>query len=114
MPRIGVIFVVAIATLLHALAWFLAQEQASPPNVWGPLASVSFSPISSGMNGETDFTSEDQIRSDLSVIAPYTRAIRTYSVSNGLDQVPEIASEFGLHVSLGAWISENAEQNERE
>src|SRR4029079_13387475 len=80
----------------------------------GPLASVSFSPINPSNDGEADFTSAVQIRSDLAVIAPYTRAIRTYSVSNGLDQVPELASEFGLHVTLGAWISDWSEQNERE
>lgn len=114
MRRIGVIVVVALATVLHGLGWYLAQERATPPNVVGPLASVSFSPISRGADGEKDFTTEEQIRSDLAVIAPYTRAVRTYSVSNGLDQVPELASEFGLHVTLGAWISDWDEQNERE
>ena len=58
--------------------------------------------------------SGDQISSDLAGIGPSTRAIRTYSVSNGLEAVPELASEFGLHVTLGAWIDDGEEANERE
>ena len=114
MRSIGVVLVVAFATLLHAAGWYLLHDRVSPPNVVGQLASVSFSPIAAGHDGEKDVTTEEQIRSDLAVIAPYTRVIRTYSVSNGLAAVPELASEFGLHVTLGAWIDEWEEQNERE
>src|SRR4029079_11423025 len=75
---------------------------------------VSFSPMKLGTSGEDDVVTAEQIKDDLSVIAPYTRAVRTYSVSNGLDQVPELPSQFGLHVTLGAWISENEARNEKE
>ena len=37
-------------------------------------------------------------------IAPYTRAIRTYSSTDGSELVPPIAAEFGLKVTVGAWI----------
>ncbi|MGZ5917510.1 MAG: glycoside hydrolase family 17 protein, partial [Methyloceanibacter sp.] len=106
--------VVALATALHASAWFLMHESVSPPNASGVLASVSFSPINPKHDGETDKTSEKQIRSDLAAVAPYTRAVRTYSVSNGLDLVPQLASEYGLRVTLGVWINNWQEQNERE
>ncbi|MGO8841777.1 MAG: glycosyltransferase [Methyloceanibacter sp.] len=114
MRSFGVVLMVALATALHAAGWFIVLERASPPNVVGPLTSVSFSPINRNSDGEVDTTTAAQISSDLAVIAPYTRAIRTYSVSNGLDQVPELASQFGLHVTLGAWIDDWEEQNERE
>jgi exo-beta-1,3-glucanase (GH17 family)/cellulose synthase/poly-beta-1,6-N-acetylglucosamine synthase-like glycosyltransferase len=114
MRSVGVVLMVALATALHAVGWFLAQERVAPPNVVGPLASVSFSPINPNSDAETDTTTAAQIRSDLAVIAPYTRSIRSYSVGNGLDQVPELASEFGLHVTLGAWINDWEPQNERE
>ena len=55
-----------------------------------------------------------QIRSDLAVIAPYTRAIRTYSSTNGMELVPAIASEYGLRVSLGVWMNDWEEQNDKE
>jgi exo-beta-1,3-glucanase (GH17 family)/cellulose synthase/poly-beta-1,6-N-acetylglucosamine synthase-like glycosyltransferase len=106
--------VVALATALHASVWLLMHEQVSPPNANGALPSISFSPINPKHDGESDKTSEAQIRSDLAAIAPYTRSVRTYSVSNGLDRVPPLAAEVGLRVTLGAWINEWEEQNERE
>ena len=114
MRSVMVAVVVVLATALHASVWLLMHEQVSPPNADGVLASISFSPINPKHDGETDKTSEAQIRSDLAAVAPYTRAVRTYSVSNGLDRVPQLASEVGLRVTLGAWINEWEAQNERE
>jgi exo-beta-1,3-glucanase (GH17 family)/cellulose synthase/poly-beta-1,6-N-acetylglucosamine synthase-like glycosyltransferase len=114
MRNVMVAVVVALATALHALVWLLMHEQVSPPNADGVLASISFSPINPKHDGESDKTSEAQIRSDLAAVAPYTRSVRTYSVSNGLDRVPQLASEVGLRVTLGVWINEWEEQNEHE
>ena len=56
----------------------------------------------------------EQIRADLKLLAPLTRAVRTYSSTGGVELVPGIASEFGLRVTVGAWIDKNKERNERE
>jgi exo-beta-1,3-glucanase (GH17 family)/cellulose synthase/poly-beta-1,6-N-acetylglucosamine synthase-like glycosyltransferase len=114
MRNVIVAVVVAIAAATHALVWLMLHEQVSPPNANGVLPSISFSPINPKHDGESDTTSEAQIRSDLAAIAPYTRSVRTYSVSNGLDRVPPLAAEAGLRVTLGVWINEWQEQNERE
>ncbi|HLA21321.1 MAG TPA: glycosyltransferase, partial [Pseudolabrys sp.] len=42
------------------------------------------------------------------------RAIRTYSSTGGVELVPGIASEFGLRVTVGAWIDKDKDRNERE
>ncbi len=114
MRSVIVAVVVVLATALHASVWLLLHERVSPPNTNGTLASVSFSPINPDKNGEVDRTTEAQIRSDLAAIAPYTRVVRTYSVGNGLDLVPSIASEYGLRVTLGIWINQFEDQNESE
>ncbi|HWM32545.1 MAG TPA: glycosyltransferase, partial [Methyloceanibacter sp.] len=107
--------VVALATVLHAAVWFLMHEAVSPPNTNGALASVSFAPLDPKSDGEVDATTEAQIRSDLAAIAPYTRAIRTYSSTQGLELVPGLASEYGLRVTLGAWLDTYTEErNEKE
>ena len=46
-----------------------------------------------------------QIDEDLALLARYTDCIRTYSIENGLDQVPEIARRHGLKVLHGIWVS---------
>jgi exo-beta-1,3-glucanase (GH17 family)/cellulose synthase/poly-beta-1,6-N-acetylglucosamine synthase-like glycosyltransferase len=114
MRNVLVAVVVAVATAAQASMWFLLHEQVSPPNAEGALASLSFSPIDPKHDGEADTTDETQIRSDLAAVAPYTRTVRTYSVGNGLEQVPQLASEYGLRVSLGIWLDEWEEQNEWE
>ncbi|HXG79232.1 MAG TPA: glycosyltransferase [Methyloceanibacter sp.] len=114
MRNVLVATVIALAIALHGLVWMLLQEQASPPNANGVLASVSFSPINPEHDAQSDATTEAQIRSDLEAIAPYTRTIRTYSVNSGLELVPGLAAEYGLRVSLGAWIGDSEADNERE
>ena len=115
MRHVIVAVVVAIvATAAHALVWLSMHERVFPPNANGTLASVSFSPINPNRSAEHGKTDETQIRSDLAAIAPYTRTVRTYSVANGLDLVPQLASEYGLRVTLGVWINDWQEQNERE
>ena len=49
----------------------------------------------------------EQIREDLVHLASISRCVRTYSVDNGLDKVPELASQLGLKVFLGIWIGNN-------
>jgi exo-beta-1,3-glucanase (GH17 family)/cellulose synthase/poly-beta-1,6-N-acetylglucosamine synthase-like glycosyltransferase len=114
MRSVVLVVVVALATGLHAAAWFLTHEQVTPPNTGGQVASVSFSPINPNRNGEADGTTAAQIRSDLAVIAPHTHAVRTYSSTNGMEFVPAIASEYGLRVSLGIWLSDWEPQNDKE
>src|ERR1700751_2961212 len=77
------------------------------PAFAGPLASVSYTPPSSSRpyDDEHPVTSE-QIRADLKVIAPYAHAIRTYSSTGGMKLVPAIADEFGLKVTVGAWLTD--------
>ena len=114
MRNVIVAVVVAIATATHALVWLVLHEQVSPPNANGVLDSVSFSPIDPRRNAEHDSTDEAQITSDLAAIAPYTRTIRTYSATKGLELVPALASRYGLNVNLGVWLSEREDENEKE
>jgi len=114
MRNVLVAVVVALATATHALVWLVLHEQVSPPNASGVLDSVSFSPINPNRDAEHDSTDEAQITSDLAAIAPYTRTIRTYSATKGLELVPALASQYGLHVTLGVWLSDREDQNEKE
>lgn len=55
--------------------------------------------------------SPQQIEEDLLDLAKISHCVRTYSVDNGLDKVPEIASRVGLKVLLGIWIGNNRLKN---
>ena len=112
----SVAVVVALVACLHAGAWALWQTQASPPNFEGVLNSVSYSPFTTGAHPDKEGSRppEERIRADLKAIAPYTRAIRLYSSTGGVEQVPKIAAEFGLKVALGIWLDKSDRRGEKD
>lgn len=107
--------VVALLACVHAGLWTLLHREQSVPNIDGPLASVSYSPYSRAQHPDYgDRPTAEQIRADLKLLSPYTRTIRTYSSTGGVELVPGIAAEFGLKVTVGIWIDKNETRNERE
>src|SRR3954464_11279113 len=107
--------VVALVLCVHAALWALLQRQQAVPNLDGPLASVSYSPYARSQHPDYgDRPTAEQIRADLKLLSPYTRTVRTYSSTGGVELVPGIAAEFGLKVTVGIWIDKNEARNERE
>ena len=112
----SIVFVVTLVACLHAGAWAFRQTQASAPNFEGVLNSVSYSPFTTGAHPDLEGSRppEARIRADLKAIAPYTKAIRLYSSTGGVEQVPKIAAEFGLKVTLGIWLDKSEKRGEGE
>ncbi len=107
--------VVALVACVHAGLWVLMRENVRAPNFDGQLASVSYAPFEGSSHPDAGGKARvAQIRADLKMLAPLTRAVRTYSATGGVELVPGIASEFGLRVTAGAWIDKNQDRNERE
>src|SRR5262245_58965623 len=119
MRFVALVGVVAV-TCLHAGVWALSRDVVGAPSFRGQLASVSYTPFDGctyDPNPKPDNPKRctpERIRADLAAIAPYTRTIRTYSSTGGTELIPEIAREFGLRVSVGAWLDKDAYRNERE
>jgi exo-beta-1,3-glucanase (GH17 family)/cellulose synthase/poly-beta-1,6-N-acetylglucosamine synthase-like glycosyltransferase len=101
----SVALVVALAACLHAGAWALFETRQVAPDVNKPLASVSYDSRPGGMGTRPTIT---QMREDLRAVAPYTRAVRTYASTGGMEAVPTVAAELGLKVNVGIWIDERA------
>jgi exo-beta-1,3-glucanase (GH17 family)/cellulose synthase/poly-beta-1,6-N-acetylglucosamine synthase-like glycosyltransferase len=107
--------VVALVVCVHAGLWVLSRDQIKAPNFDGQLASVSYAPFEGNVNpDEGGKARAERIRADLKLLAPITKAIRTYSSTGGVELVPGIAAEFGLRTTIGAWIDKNQDRNERE
>jgi exo-beta-1,3-glucanase (GH17 family)/cellulose synthase/poly-beta-1,6-N-acetylglucosamine synthase-like glycosyltransferase len=111
----AVVAVLLCVTAAHAALWGALREKQQAPDFRGVLPSVSYAPFEGSGHPDVDnIPSAEKIRADLKVLAPLTRAIRLYSSTGGVELVPPIAAEFGLKVTVGAWIDKNAERNERE
>jgi exo-beta-1,3-glucanase (GH17 family)/cellulose synthase/poly-beta-1,6-N-acetylglucosamine synthase-like glycosyltransferase len=106
--------VLALVACVHAGLWALLKTEQTPPDFSGKLESVSYAPFAHSNPESGPRPTPEQIRADLAVIAPHTKAIRLYSSTRGNELVPSIAAEFGLKVTLGAWIDKDNERNEQE
>ena len=111
-----VLIAAAVAAAIQAAAWFVTDRTALPADVGTPIDYVSYSPYLRGEDPKThrqDIPAE-QIDRDLQAVAKVARGVRTYSVIDGIDQVPDAASKLGLNVALGAWVGDTAERDKSE
>ena len=103
-------------TIIASVWWWLAEPATltrAPIDAGAKLECVSYAPFRDNqtpLNPAVEVSAE-QIREDLVQLAGISRCIRTYSVDNGLDKVPELASQVGLKVFLGIWIGNNRVKN---
>ncbi len=77
------------------------------------LHGLCFSPYLEGQD-IGDILSEAQIRQRMEIVAPYTKWVRSFSCTEGNEWIPKVAREKGLKTLVGAWLSEDEDQNEKE
>jgi exo-beta-1,3-glucanase (GH17 family) len=101
---------------IAAVWWWLATPivlARAPIDPNAKLQCVSYAPFRGAqtpLDPATHVTAE-QIEQDLTELAKITDCVRTYSIENGLDQVPGIAQKVGLKVIQGIWLSSNRLKN---
>ena len=111
---LNLVVVVAIAALFTGF-WALINRPVTTPDWPEQISGFSYSPFRLGQNPQKGvYPSDDEMRQDLELMSKQTDSIRTYSVDGSLGDIPKLAEEFGLRVTLGIWISPDAERNERE
>ena len=103
-------------SIIAAVWWWLAIPVTlarAPIDPSAKLDCVSYAPFRGEQTPRNDklIISPEQIAEDLSELAKISKCIRTYSVDNGLDKVPELASQAGLKVLLGVWIGRDHQKN---
>jgi exo-beta-1,3-glucanase (GH17 family) len=101
---------------IAATWWWLASPVTlvrAPIDPEAKLECVSYAPFRGDQTPHNPklIVSPEQIAEDLGELAKVTKCIRTYSIDNGLDMVPELASRAGLKVLLGVWIGRDRAKN---
>jgi len=109
------LFLISLATIA-AVWWWLATPITlvrAPIDPNAKLQCVSYAPFRNGQTPLVDTTqiSTEQIAEDLAQLAKVTECVRTYSIENGLDQVPGLAAKVGLKVIQGIWLGSNRFRN---
>jgi exo-beta-1,3-glucanase (GH17 family) len=74
---------------------------------------ISFSPYVDGQSPGTEI-GEAQIRERLKIIQSNIGWIRSFSCTEGNQQIPRVAHENGLKTMVGVWLEDDRENNEKE
>jgi len=103
----------AAVTAINFLWWWWPNR---PVEIAGwtsqPLQSVSFAPYRPGQSPLSHvYPTPQQIEEDLQRLKGKVQAVRTYSVAENLETVPQRAGKYGLKVWHGAWLGENDREN---
>src|SRR3978361_596402 len=101
---------------IAAVWWWLATPinlARAPIDPNAKLLCVSYAPFRDAQTPLVPTTqiAPEQIAEDLAQLAKISDCVRTYSIENGLDQVPALAAKVGLKVIQGIWLSSNRLKN---
>ena len=114
--RTPLVFLLISLGAIAAVWWWLATPIAlarAPIDPNAKLLCVSYAPFRGDQTplSPTTHISAEQIAQDMAQLAKISECVRTYSIENGLDQVPEQAAKVGLKVIQGIWLSSNRLKN---
>ena len=109
------LLLISLATIA-AVWWWLATPitlARAPIDPNAKLLCVSYAPFRDAQTPllQTTHIAPEQIAQDLAQLAKISDCVRTYSIENGLDQVPELAAKVGLKVIQGIWLGSNRLKN---
>ncbi len=113
-PQSATLLLLAVLTVL---AWWwpnrpLAGDIPMPAT---RLNSVSLSPFRPGQSPLRHvYPSPEQVDADLAIVAPRTRAVRTYAAAEGGYDLAALAERHGLRVWQGIWLGSDRARNARE
>ncbi|GGE44961.1 beta-1,6-glucan synthase [Agaricicola taiwanensis] len=116
---LAAVLFVPIAVLIGTFWWWQGLPVPMPPQVAAEalkLPCVSYAPF---RRGETPFNESyvatpQAIEEDLINLKAITSCVRTYSVGQGLDRVPDLAAKHGMTVLMGIWLGRDPEANAKE
>ncbi|GAB6190488.1 glycosyltransferase family 2 protein [Desulfocastanea catecholica] len=115
MTRANILIGIAIAVVSISFWALLNRPETEPP--WpSRIQGFSFSPMQAWNDPtkEKKQPTEAEIEADLKLLADTTNAIRTYTVEGVQAKIPALARKHGLNVTLGAWLSDDLEENEEQ
>jgi glucan 1,3-beta-glucosidase len=101
---------------IAAAWWWMATPiklSRAPIDPAAKLLCVSYAPFRGTQTPLVPTTriSPEQIAQDLAQLAKISDCVRTYSIENGLDQVPALAAKVGLKVMQGIWLGSDRLKN---
>jgi len=114
--RTPLVLLLISLSAIAAAWWWLATPitlARAPIDPDAKLLCVSYAPFRGAQTPlvPTTHIAAEQIAQDLAQLAKISDCVRTYSIENGLDQVPGLAAKVGLKVIQGIWLGSDRLKN---
>lgn len=108
------LMVVAFVVFIFGI-WGYANQPIQEPSWPAKVPGFAFSPYQSGESPfKNRFPTSESISDDIRLLVGKTDALRTYSVNGVFAQIPALAAQQGMNVTLGAWVDGRLDENQRE
>ncbi len=93
-----------------------SENSAGPnPSIAYQVYGLNFGPYEDGQDpNQGAVVSAEQIERRMRTIAPYTRWVRTFGCTRGLEHAGAVARRLQLKIAMGAWVSADPAANEAE
>jgi exo-beta-1,3-glucanase (GH17 family)/cellulose synthase/poly-beta-1,6-N-acetylglucosamine synthase-like glycosyltransferase len=102
---------VGLAAIVIA-GWAYYNKPISAPPWPEHIPGFSYSPFRDGQGPiEKVYPTRQQIRDDMKLLSRYSDKVRMYTLEGNLTQIPNLAAEQGMQVTLGVWLSDNKAEN---
>jgi len=112
-PWSGLVLALFVA-LLNVGLWAWINRPVQIANWSGPIEGFAFSAFQRYQSPLLDsYPNEQELASDLRIIAQHARRVRTYSALESA-AIPRLARDIGLTVMAGAWLDRRTDNNELE
>ncbi len=112
MKWVSAIFVAALCAAATIALWAWANRPSTEP-VWPKeVQGMAFSPFQADQSGTLNqYPSDEELESDLKLLAGRVHALRTYGTGGTLGDVPKLAAKYGISVAVGAWLDKDRPTN---
>jgi cellulose synthase/poly-beta-1,6-N-acetylglucosamine synthase-like glycosyltransferase/exo-beta-1,3-glucanase (GH17 family) len=106
--RLKAIIALAVVVAINFGGWYVLNRPVAQRSWDGMIASVSFTPYQADQGPhDKKYPSVDQIDRDMALVSRVADGVRTYDALNGFENIPRIASKYGLNVIAGAAVNGN-------
>lgn len=113
--RISSLFVALLFAAVTFSLWALINRPTEVVAWPEEISGYAFSPFRQGQDALINvMPSTEEIREDVALLADEARALRTYSSLRSLADVPAIADQYGMDVTLGIWLGLDPQINQDE
>ncbi|MEY4719711.1 MAG: hypothetical protein RL563_2329, partial [Pseudomonadota bacterium] len=103
--KIATFFTLVFLVVVNVAIWSYINNPLQLPSWNSTMMGVTYNGTREDFSPEKkNYPTREQVQQDLELLADKVHSIRTYTSLEGMEVVPELAAQNGIHLAMGAWI----------